>query len=288
MPTTYQIITDRILQSLEAGIIPWRRPWTTAGFAPTNLASKKAYRGVNNLMLEGLYESPYWVTFNQARSLGGHVNAGERSTLVVFWKLGKYEKEGSDEERTWALLRYYHVFNVEQTSLAAAAKELLADAKDHQRIPSGEEIVAGFAGPQIKHRAGARACYSPSIDQVTMPLLEQFDSSEDYYSTLFHELVHSTGHKNRLHREDGTFGSYNYGKEELIAEIGSAFLCGMTNISKPDVEENTTAYLQNWIQVIKADPKLVVQAAAAAQSAVDLILNRRAVIQSPEEESVAA
>lgn len=292
MKSVYEIITDRILNSLEAGEIPWRRPWTTAGFAPTNLVSKKAYRGINVLLLEGAFESPYWVTFNQCRALGGHVLKGEKATPIVFWKKSQYSTEdadGEEETRSSFLLRYYSVFNVEQTSLKAAAKQLHAEEKANMDIPSCESVVAGYVGhPEIKHKAQGRAFYSPVLDIVTMPTKKQFDNSEGYYATLFHELIHSTGHSKRLARTEwAQFGSESYAKEELVAEIGAAFLCGITDITKPALEENTVAYLQHWIKAIKADPKLVVKAAAAAQTAADLILNRKPAVKVEDERKAA-
>jgi antirestriction protein ArdC len=291
--SAYELVTNRILASLEKGIIPWRKSWVDAA-APMNMVSKHMYRGINVLILMSSgYESRYWMTFNQIKALGGHVRKGETGTPVVFWKIGKYEAdvEGSDETeiRSSFLLRYYTVFNVEQTSLASAAKEMQKD--NPVEIPSCESVVAGYKnGPAVKHATQNRAFYSPTRDEVTMPSKKQFSSPEEYYAVLFHELTHSTGHSKRLDRKiENSFGSELYSKEELVAEIGSAFLCGVTGISKPSLDENTTAYIQNWMQVLKGDPKLVVRAAAAAQTAADLMLNRvRAEAEKAESELVAA
>lgn len=296
---TYDIVTERILQSLEKGIIPWRKPWKSHGLT-SNLVSKKPYRGIN-VMLTACqdYSSPYWVTFNQARALGAHVNKGEKATTVVFWKTGKYNAEGEDgetETRSSFLLRFYHIFNTEQTTLKNAVTEMVEKERVTAKIPTCEEIVDGYVGrPEIKNRKISvglyDAYYQPATDLVVMPTMPQFKTDEHYYATLFHELVHSTGHAKRLGRDMGkSFGSDKYAKEELIAECGSAFLCGLTGIDKPELNDNTTAYIQGWARALKNDKQLIVKAAAAAQTAVDLITGNAKKENLPEasDELVAA
>lgn len=289
----YQTITDRIIEALKGGDIPWQRPWRST--APVNIISKKPYRGINPFLLQAMpYGSPYWMTFNQARNLGGHVNKGEKATMVVFWKMGTYDAQDADgetETRNSFLLRFYHVFNAEQTTLASACKQM--EKEEPVATPTCEDLVQGFIGcPEIKQRNMDRACYSPVTDIVTMPKMAAFHESTGYYATLFHELVHSTGHAKRLDRDiKNTFGSELYAKEELIAEIGSAFLCGTAQIAKPALEQNTVAYIQSWIKALQNDPKMIVSAAAAAQSAVDLITGAKAKKESQmaeEPEAIAA
>jgi len=272
----YEIITEKIVESLEQGVIPWRRPWKVAGH-PRNFISTKKYRGINTLMLalQG-YASPYWLTYKQAAERGGHVKKGERSTPVVFWKVYDAEKpredgNGKERERRFAA-RYYNLFNLEQTTLAPAEETV------KQPLTSCMAIVDGWEGkPQLvlDSPLNSQAAYIPSKDTIVMPLMSRFLSSEHYYATLFHELIHSTGHESRLCRDgittEQTFGSESYSKEELIAEIGSAFLCSQAGINKPEIEENRTAYLQGWIQKLKGDSKLVISAAAQAQRAADMI-----------------
>jgi antirestriction protein ArdC len=273
----YQAITDRIIAALKQGDIPWRKPWKNAG-TPMNLVSKRPYRGINVFILGAMpYESPYWLTFNQCKQLGGHVLKGEKATAVVFWKTGTYEAEddaGETETRRSFLMRLYYVFNVEQTNLANAAKEM--QKEDPREIVSCEDVLKAYIGrPDIKHGVNSQACYHPLTDIVEMPLKKSFDTTEHYYAVLFHELVHSTGHEKRLNREvKNGFGSEKYAKEELVAEMGSAFLCGLTGIDKPALQENTVAYIQSWIKALQNDPKMVVQAAGLAQRAADLISGR--------------
>ena len=205
MNKVYQVITDQIIEKLEQGTIPWKMPWSSE--APKNLISGKSYRGINVFLLGSLgYMSPYWLTFKQAQSLGGHVNKGEKSTPVVFWKTYstmEQNDEGKLEEKGRFVLRYYRVFNIEQCSLPP--EEVPAadpTTKSFDPIPKAESVVAGMpSAPEITHQS-QRACYSPILDIVNMPKPESFDAPVNYYSTLFHELAHSTGHQSRLDRKD--------------------------------------------------------------------------------------
>lgn len=269
--SVYQIITNRIVEELEKGVVPWRRPWRT--LPPANLVSKKPYRGINVflLALQG-YGSQYWLTYRQAQALGGNIRRGEHGTKIVFWKFDSYETETADgetEERKSAFLRYYTVFNLEQCE---GLKALLALPPVFP-IQSAEEIAKGMPNPPAFEQ-GFRAAYIPSRDVVTMPSRAAFESQAEYYSTLFHELTHSTGHPKRLAREGfdtpQRFGSDSYSREELIAEMGSAMLCGVAGIEQVTIA-NSAAYLKTWIARLKADSKLVISAASAAQKAADYI-----------------
>jgi antirestriction protein ArdC len=269
--SVYEIITQQILAELEKGEIPWRKPWRT--LPPVNLISKKPYRGINVflLALQGC-GSQYWLTFNQAKQLGGNVRRGEHGTKIVFWKFDSYETETADgetEERKSAMLRYYTVFNLEQTE---GLKALLT-LPPASPIESAEEIAKGMPNPPAFEQ-DAQAAYIPSRDVVTMPSRTAFIGQAEYYSTLFHELVHSTGHAKRLAREGfdtpQKFGSDSYSREELIAEMGSAMLCGVAGIEQNTVG-NSAAYLRGWISRLRGDSRLVVSAASAAQKAADYI-----------------
>ena len=269
--SVYEIITNQILAELERGEVPWRKPWRT--LPPANLITKKPYRGINVFLLAFAgYGSQFWLTFNQAKQLGGNVRRGEHGTKIVFWKCNTRETESADgeiEERKSAFLRYYTVFNLEQTEGLKALLRLPPAFP----IESAEEIVKGMPNAPAFEQ-DSRAAYIPSRDTVTMPSRAAFDSQAEYYSTLFHELTHSTGHPKRLGREGiekiQPFGSEDYSKEELVAEMCSAMLCGVAGIEQATIS-NSAAYLRSWINRLKADSRLVVSAARAAQEAADYI-----------------
>ncbi len=290
-PDVYQIVTDKILELLDKGTIPWHKPWK-GGFEgiPKNAISKKPYRGVNVFLLAITaevmgYDSPYWFTYKQAQQYGGNVKAGEKSTFVVFWKWLDYvqtDKEtGEKTTDKVPFLRYYRVFNLAQcegVDLSKLPVDAIDDTPDLDFSPIGacENVFGNMADcPPIYHDQG-RACYIPSKDEIHLPKRENFTSVEDYYATAFHELAHSTGHDSRLGRHDKdrdlNFGSNTYSKEELIAEMGAAFLCGVCEIDN-QIIDNSAAYIDGWRKKIKGDKKLVVNAAAQAQKAVDYILN---------------
>ena len=272
--SVYQIITEQIIRQLESGVAPWHKPWTTE--LPKNIVSKREYRGINVFLLASLgYGSPYWLTYKQATELGGNVRRGEHGAKVVFWKFDKYEAEDADGqmvEKTSAILRYYTVFNLEQCDGIAApdASRVVNPITECERIVRGTPNAPRF-------EQDCRAWYRPSTDTVGMPARNTFDSAESYYSTLFHELTHSTGHPKRIGREGieklNTFGSESYSKEELVAEMGAALLAGMAGIERSTLA-NSAAYLKPWIDVLKADSRMVVFAASQAQKAADYVLGR--------------
>jgi antirestriction protein ArdC len=286
-PNIYQIVTDRIIHRLEAGVIPWEKPWKTPHFHggpfPRNFSTGKPYRGVNILLLwSSSYPSPFWLTFKQAMELKGCVRKGEKGTPIVFYKQLQNRKEGpkaenEKKERSPFVLCYYTVFNVEQCDgLTLPQIDQLETTNEVETDEACEAIVNGWANRPALHLTGEheyRAYYRPGSDSVHMPARSRFVDAPHYYSTLFHELVHSTGHESRLHRKFGAgFGDELYSKEELIAEMGAAFLSSIAGIANEHTDRNTTAYLQNWISQLQQDNRLIVQAAANAQRAVDFIL----------------
>jgi len=277
----YEIVTEQVIKQLESGVAPWRKPWRTE--SPVNLISGKPYRGLNVFMLatQG-YESRYWLTFNQANKLGGHVKKGAKSTVVVFWHVGEEKINAKTGKLSQPfLLRYYNVFNLCQTDGIA---EKLGLGNASPRVPSIEQceaIVSGMPNPPAFEQSD-RAWYRPSTDSVGMPARGLFASSEEYYSTLFHELTHSTGHTSRVGREGieqlNTFGSESYSKEELVAEMGAAMLCGVTGIAQATLQ-NSASYLKCWIDRLRSDSKLLVSAASQAQKACDYIRNTEEGVQ---------
>ena len=281
----YAQITERIITLLAQGTVLWHKPWTARTGLPRNLVSQKPYRGINVFLLLAMsYESPFWLTFRQALQLGGNVRKSEKSCPVVFWKQTTIEDKESGEPQKIPLLRYYHVFNVAQCDgIKTGTEPVAATVND---ITGPDEIVAHMPQrPAIKHGM-TRAFYSPSEDYVGMPARERFERAEGYYATLFHELCHASGHESRLNRtsltEKAGFGSNPYCKEELIAEMGAAFLCGQAEISERTID-NSAAYLNGWLEQLRNDKTLIVSAAAQAQKAADFILGN-----GPEDSLVTA
>lgn len=273
---TYDRITDRITALLEQGTVPWQKPWKARTGLPRNFVSKNPYRGINVfLLLAMMYESPLWLTFRQVSQLGGSVRKGEKACPVVFWKQLSVEDKNSGEQKKKYLLRFYHVFNVNQCDGLKIATEPVQESVNG--IVKPDEIVAAMPQPPLMKHGMTHAYYSPREDCVGVPARERFERSEDYYSTVFHELIHSTGHEKRLKRlsitERNGFGSNPYCKEELIAEMGSAFLCGHAEIAERTID-NSAAYLKGWLEQLRNDKTLIVQAAAQAQKAADFILGR--------------
>src|ERR1700732_3611952 len=207
----YAIVTDKIINLLEQGVVPWRRPWTSAGL-PRNLVSKKPYRGINHFLLSASkYVSPFWLTMRQANELGGHVRKGEQSTIVVFWKVddaGETTENANNEQPDEKsgrrfLLRYYRVFNLEQCELPQAVLDKLpkTGAHEHNPIEAAERIIADMPNrPEIQY-TGSKAFYSSLTDRITLPPRELFTSAEEFYATALHETVHSSGSAKRLARE---------------------------------------------------------------------------------------
>jgi len=288
MANVYEVITDRIVEKLEQGVVPWQKPWNSTVGMPRNLLSQKAYRGINVWVLASAgYSSPYWLTFRQAQEIGGHVKRGEHGSPVVFWKwLEKSEEtqdgETENESRRIPMARLYTLFNVQQCELPERLQPFLQidnalAADTHRQIEACEQIIAGMPlRPAIQH-GEARAYYQPLHDRVNMPERRLFPKAEHYYSVLFHELTHSTGHASRLDRATLrdllAFGDTNYSKEELCAEMGAAYLCGVAGIANETVD-NSAAYLQGWLSKLRNDKTLLVQAAAQAQKAADYILGK--------------
>lgn len=293
--SSYQIVTDRIIAQLKLGVVPWQKPWNMVSEGPRNIISNKLYRGINVWLLMGAgYSSPFWMTFKQALSLGGHVRKGEHGTPITFWKITdraatEAEKAETGKSRVKSFfLRTYTVFNLAQCEKIPADKIPSIGAVTANPVDAAEAMVTEYLadGPSLSFGHDG-AFYSANADAVGMPNRELFATAGGYYSTLFHELTHSTGHESRLDREIANpFGSKGYAKEELVAEMGAAFLTGEAGLLDMTVK-NSAAYISTWLEALENDDKLVVHAASAAQRAVDFIRGRQASEEGTDETTPA-
>lgn len=274
----YQVVTDKIIEKMESGNFSWTKGWSGAFDGAFNRVSKKQYSLLNQMLLN---HSGEYATFKQWVSLGGKIKKGEKSEMVVFWNMIKKEEkqeDGTVKEIVIPMLKYFNVFHISQVEGVEPLPK--NERPENEMINDAQTIVNNYLLKnklKLVNQDKNRAYYSPSFDYINMPKLNQFTSSNEYYSTLFHEMVHSTGHKSRLDRglENNTgFGSEDYSKEELVAEIGSAFLCNIANIETEDTFKNSVAYLQSWIKVLKSDKKFIVSASSRAEKAVDFILEK--------------
>ena len=281
----YQLVTARIIELLEAGTIPWQKPWDESG-VPMNVISKRPYRGINLWLLLSLnYERNLFLTWDQLKKIGGSVNQGQHGHIVVFWKqVNKVPEEldSNGKQKTTPMLRYYKVFNIAQCRdiPKELIPELLTETVDP--ILECEAIINMMPDSPLLIFTGKKAYYDVEKDHVVLPSLKRFKTSESYYSTLFHELVHSTGAEKRLGRKTITemaeFGSEPYSMEELIAELGASYLNSYTGILDKEIE-SSAAYISGWLDKFRGDKRFIISASGQAQKAVDLILNR------PESES---
>jgi antirestriction protein ArdC len=275
----YQQVTDQILASLENGTAPWVKPWRDDGSAlltgaPLNRISKAGYNGINVLLLwaaaaENGYSDPTWLTYKQAASLGGNVIKGEKGTRIVFFKQISKEatnSSGETEKSSFGMLRGYTVFNIEQCENVTPLDKPVPRAPV---LGSAMLLVAAAIGARVDVE-GNKACFIPSADVVKIPHLDQFTSAQHFEATLSHELVHWTGHKSRLDRDfAGRFGSSAYAAEELVAEIGSAFISAEYGFCIEELRH--AAYVESWIKVLKSDKKAIFTAASKAQAACNHI-----------------
>ena len=268
-----EIVTERIIAALEKGNIPWKRPWVSG--VPKNLVSKKDYRGVNVFILAACSSDEYFVTYKQAQALGGSVKKGEKGIPVIFWNFIEQENKETGKKKTVPFMRYYTVFGASQCEgLKLPEKSTIPN----NPIENCEKVIANMPNKPAQVN-GSMAFYTPSKDTVTMPLLSAFKDAASYYATAFHEYIHSTGHKCRLNREGvanlAAFGKEEYSKEELVAELGSAFLCAETGISSENLIINSAAYVKSWISVLKNDAQFIISASSKARKAAEYILNKK-------------
>jgi len=290
-------ITERILGFLEQGIVPWQKPWNGGkANAPRSVSTKKVYRGTNLAILGCAgYESPWWLTFGQAKKLGGQVRKGEKSFPIHYWKFHPAQDcktclggqplcehcGGSGKYQPFPSLFSFNVFSANQCDgLPEKYYPAIKDddeVRDFTPVEACDEIIANYPdSPKVYHDQADSCHYRPSADEVHMVKPEKFISDEEYYSTFFHELVHSTGHKKRLAREGVTglnfFGSHEYSKEELVAELGSTFLCAIAGIDRSEVIQNSASYISGWKSKLSDNEDWIVWAGSRSAKACDHIL----------------
>ena len=293
----YQMVTDRVLEQIEQGIIPWHKPWNAATLSEDALAisytSRKPYSFLNQMLLGRNGE---WLTFNQVKERGGNIKKGAHAGIVVFYKKIQVKKtkrvkdaEGNEFDKevssTISVLKHYPVFHIDDCEGIESKIKVEEKPKESkvQPIKRAEKIVKDYlkAQPLLKlhnDRPSNRAYYTPMWDEITVPMLSQYKEKEEYYSTLFHEMVHSTGHSTRLNREEGMgnkFASHAYSREELVAELGSAMLCTNIRIDTEVAFKNSVAYIKGWASKLKEDTKAIVWAASRAEKAARYILGER-------------
>jgi len=269
------ILVAKAIEQLDNGIAPWQRPWSADSW-PHNATTEKAYHGSNVFLLNLRgYAHGAWLTFNQAKARGAMVRKGEHATPIVFWKfLDKVSvlPDGSEKHESIPMLRYFSVFNVEQLAETGDIKTE-SKATDIPHVDSADAILSGYTdGPTLHHDQSARAFYSPDDDSVHMAARENHVSVSAYYSTLFHELVHSTGHASRLDRisKRAASGNGDYSREELVAEMGAVMLCSIAEVT-PNID-NSATYLASWARKLRDDSSLFITASGNAQKAVDRII----------------
>jgi len=282
--SAYEIITKKVIEAIEnEAVLPWRRPWKKYGTGhtfPVNLVSGKEYQGVNVFLLsmQG-FESPYWVTYKQAAKLGGWAKKGEKGTPILYWSVFEAKDVNGEKEKR-AFVKFSYVFNAEQCENLPVPQQ--PDQSSQMPVMSEiercERIIDGYKGGPVIVEREPQAYYSPRLDKVNMPVKSSFTKLEEFFSTLFHELGHSTGHPSRLDRkgisDKAMFGSDTYSKEELIAELTASFLCAEAGIEN-ETFKNSVAYLQGWLKALKGNSRLLIEAASQAQKSADLILNRK-------------
>lgn len=263
----YEMVTEQIIEKLEQGTIPWQKPFLNS--SAVNWKTQKEYRGINTLLLS----AGEYATFNQIKEAGGKVKKGEKSSIVVFWKMLDIENKDTGIEEQIPMLRYYRVFKVgEQTENIEPKRK--TESFSHNSIETAEAIIKNFKNKPKITFADEGAYYQPTLDFVNVPPKSSFPKIHDYYSVIFHELVHSTGHEKRLNREGiakfDKFGSVKYSKEELIAEIGASMLCGVAGIEDRTLD-NSASYIKSWLSALNNDNTLIIKASQQAQKASDFM-----------------
>lgn len=273
----YQTITDRIINQLEKGLIPWEKTWSGVSGGAFNRISRKPYSLLNQMLLS---KSGEYATFKQWQNLGGHIRKGAKAEMVVYWNIIEKEEIDKDGEKVVVgipILKYYNVFHISDVEGVAPLTNNETEVKP---IDSAEQLIIDYVTREhinYKEVVSDKAYYSPTTDSVVVPTKKQYQNVNDFYATAFHEITHSTGNKSRLNRitSVAAFGSQEYSKEELVAEIGSATLMKLLNLETSKTFRNTTAYIQSWLRVLKNDKRFIVSAASKAEKAVNFILGNQ-------------
>lgn len=290
----YDQITEKVVAQLENGIIPWQKPWQNAAKGADVAISHetgKPYSELNQMLLG--WRAGEWLTWKQVHAEGGRIKNGAKAEQVVFWsRVNKIEKEAICDENgdeigirdvitgSYMVLKGYPVFHISDTEGIEPKWNNEARKNEADPIEEAEVVAMNYIEREkinFEYTQSNEAWYSAGIDKVHVPVREQYAVNEEYYSTLFHELTHSTGHASRLNRKEvGTsfFGSENYSKEELVAEMGAAFLCNAVGINSHKAFRNSVAYIQSWLRVLKNDKRMITMAATKAEKACKYILNK--------------
>ena len=259
----YDRITEKLLLKLESGVIPWRRSWKIG--LPANYFTHKPYSGVNYLSLcMDEFPSPFYLTYKMCNDLGERIKEGARGNLIIYWNVKEYPIDDERSKRV-PLIRYSYVFNIAQTTIATANEPV--------KIVECEELISRISPAPIIKNNFRKCFYNVLDDYVSLPAINDFESKEEYYSSLFHELAHWTGHSSRLNRISVIeHKSDEYSFEETVAEISSSYLCGMCGI-EPKIIDNQASYISHYLKAIKEDKDILIRAAAAAQKAVNFLLS---------------
>lgn len=279
----YKDVTDQVIKGLKVGLIPWKKAWTEETL-PKNFKSGRTYIGVNLwVLLAAPFDSNLWLTFNQVKELGGSIKKGEKGTKICYWNVARKEVENGENgeltEKKIFYLKTYTVFNSEQ--IQGIEFPSIHNTTGGVTFESAEQLISKYeGGPSVSHSNRADgAYYVPAEDKIMLPQKASFKNTSGYYSTLFHELAHSTGHAKRLNREGVTnydrFGSEQYSMEELIAEMSACFMLSMCGLSE-NITTNNQAYINGWIEKLQSDPKVLFQASKEAQKACEFILGAEA------------
>lgn len=282
----YEMVTERVMEQMKQGIIPWHRPWTGAADGAINYVTRKPYSLLNQMLLG---RSGEWLSFKQLKERGGNIKKGAKAGMVVFYTKFSYTKDEQQEdgtmiekEHTIPVLRYYNVFHIDDcTGIDSKLED--KPVTTAEPIEAAEEIVNGYVSRESlrfkNDEPSNRAYYSPALDEVVVPMLSQYADAEEYYSTTFHELTHSTMKKSRCNREAenkiAAFGSKDYSREELVAELGSAYLCTTAGLNNEKAFRNSVAYIQGWLRALANDSKMIVWAASRAEKAARYIMGEK-------------
>ena len=281
----YQMVTDKVIEQLSKGIVPWQKSWIGCTDVALNYVTRKPYSLLNQIILG---QSGEYLTFNQVKSLKGHIKKGAKAKMVVFFQMVEDKKNIKVDENDnvtvtyFPVLRYYNVFHISDCEGIKSKVKTKENDKitEVDKLSIAENTIKRYLDQETNllfqnDRESDKAYYSSILDEVVVPQISQFSDVEEYYSTVFHEFVHSTGIKSRLNRENATgnlFGDQNYSREELVAELGSVMICNQLGIDTEKSFVNSVAYLQSWINAFKNDNKMIVWAASRAEKAADFII----------------